>query len=659
MWDARRHDWLKSGTATMASATSRPKRLARFFPLGRKASPALREAITADDAAVFQDAWRDALAKPLKRLKRNLPDKLLAMWSVDSVELNGRERELAASLDQMFVSSQCNRKKRSATSKKRRREGEVWEEILRNWQADASLAPGPWELLAISEILLRECSRISSDLFASTLSQISEATLQERIGGLFERSELVSGTDTPERQLLQNGEVPWLCSLILSPFSGASALQKSATDTLQKLLMESSDSDGILHGNLVGNLNAWLAPLARSAFWSHIFEQPLWEGEVADRLARVIEKASLLILPPMHLESTLQPADDLPPLSEVIELVLPMLNSPHEKTLTKLLRESRHLPKDVSRPRKLKKKEAPGAESHDSVKKNRRADRLQTSWQSDSSCVAILRSGTEADADLVTLNWHSADVNLLLSAAGVPIFQGAWSWQVSVDDEIQADPSTWKCSCWFLDPETVFVELEGEDSALVKRVRQVMLAPRERFVMLTDSATCRDPKRRVTLRTKLPLSPGTICSHDAVTREVILNAGPRTVRSFPVWLSDDRIQHELGSYQETSDGLELTAVGAGGVTVPLALDWHPMRTDDAADWSRLTVTETRRVNGTHEASGHRIRIGSHQVLIYRSLMPGSSSRTVLGLHTWDESVYTRLPAIGCQMMPLVEVESPE
>ena len=643
----------------MASATLRPKRLARFFPLGRKASPVLREAITADDAAAFQDAWLEALAKPLKRLKRNLPDKLLAMWSADSVELNGRERELAASLDQLFETSSGSRRKRSATSKKRRRQGSVWEELLRNWQVDSSLAPGPWELLTISEILLREGSRLPGDLFASTLSLISEATLQERIGGLFESSELVSGTDTAERQLLQNGEVPWLCSLILSPFSGATALQKSAMDTLQKLLMESSDSEGIVQGNLIGNLNAWLAPLARCSFWSDIFEQPLWEGDAADRMTRIVERAALLILPPVHQESTPQPADDLPPLSEVIEFVLPSLNSPHQKALTKLLQDSRRLPKSVSRPKKLKKKEAASSESRDTEKKPKRADRLQTSWQSDSSCVAILRSGTEADADLVTMNWHSQDVHLLLSAAGVPVFQGDWSWQVSVDDEVQADPSTWKCSCWFLDPETVFVELEGEDSALVKRVRQVMLAPRERFVILADSATCRDPNRRVTLRTKLPLSPGTICSHDPVTREVVLNTGPRTVRSFPLWMSDDRIQHDLGSYQDTNDALELTAVGAGGVTLPLALDWHPKRTDEPADWSRLTVTEVRRVNGSHEASGHRIRIGNHQVLIYRSLMPGASSRAVLGLHTWDESVYTRLSTVGRPMQPLVEVESPE
>jgi len=71
------------------------------------------------------------------------------------------------------------------------------------------------------------------------------------------------------------------------------------------------------------------------------------------------------------------------------------------------------------------------------------------------------------------------------------------------------------------------------------------------------------------------------------------------------------------------------------------------------------VTETRRIVGAHEASGFRIRIGDHQVLLYCSLMAGKNSRAVLGLHSWDESVYSRISAKGGPLRPLVEVESPE
>ena len=124
-------------------------------------------------------------------------------------------------------------------------------------------------------------------------------------------------------------------------------------------------------------------------------------------------------------------------------------------------------------------------------------------------------------------------------------------------------------------------------------------------------------------------------------------------------MEDDRIQHALGSYREHDGQLELAGVGKGGVTLPLALDWHPKRIDVPADWTRCTVTESRRTVGAHEASGFRIRIGDHQVLVYRSLMTPTVSRAVLGLHTWDESVYGRVPLKGGLLQPLVEVEYPE
>jgi hypothetical protein len=71
------------------------------------------------------------------------------------------------------------------------------------------------------------------------------------------------------------------------------------------------------------------------------------------------------------------------------------------------------------------------------------------------------------------------------------------------------------------------------------------------------------------------------------------------------------------------------------------------------------VTESRRVVHEDEAAGYRVRIGDHQVLIYRSLVAGKNSRAVLGLHTWDESVYTRVPNKPGPLEPLVEVETPE
>ena len=648
----------------MATTTSRSRKSLRDFSANRRMSDGLRKAISADDAVAFQSAFLADLARPLKRLRKQLHrSPLLALWSESAIELSGRERELAATLDEMDATSSPNRDRRKS---KRRKVESPYEEILANWLVESSGILGPWETIVLAEILLREGHRLSADRFTATLGQLSNTVSHESIGGLFEGSENVAGSDDAILQMISTGERQWLCSLLLSPLHPGPSQQKTARDALEKVLTESTDTDGLVHGSLARRLPDWLAPLARCTFWSDVFEQPLWPEECESRLAAVVERASMLLLPLTHHHSE----DDSPETSalslrEVLEFLLPRTQSEWQSRLQKLLKNCRKpAAAEVSRPKKLKKK--PSAETAEATtakpsKKVARPEKkkLAASWESDNSCLAILRTSLDQDADLATIEWHSSDARILLAAAGIPILTGHWNWAVRVDDEAIPAPSTWKCSCWFLDPETLFVELEGEDSASVKRVRQMLLAPHDRFAILTDSVTCKDPDKKVQLVTSIPLAEGAMCAADSVTRELSVQVGPRKVRTFPVWMEDDRIQHTLGSYREHDGQLELSGVGKGGVTLPLVLDWHPKRAASPADWARLTVTEVRRVVGSHEASGYRVRIGDHQVLIYRSLMTPKDSRAVLGLHTWDESVYSRVPSKPGQLSPLVEVESPE
>ena len=107
---------------------------------------------------------------------------------------------------------------------------------------------------------------------------------------------------------------------------------------------------------------------------------------------------------------------------------------------------------------------------------------------------------------------------------------------------------------------------------------------------------------------------------------------------------------------EKQDGhLIAVAEGVGGVTAPLVLDWHPERQAQDADWNRLTVTESRVVSPSQVAAGFRIRLGKHQLLIYRSLQPAEAPRAVLGQHTTDETVYGRVRKSG-NVSPLVLVD---
>lgn len=620
--------------------------------------------MTAKDLTAFQAAFVAALAKPMKRLKKKTHGSaaLLALWSAASVDLSGRERELAASLDDLTKDTARVRGKKSKLAPS----GSPFEEVIANWLTESSGIPGPWETIAIAETLLREAHRLSPERFTEALAVLADAMLRETAGGLFD----ASSNPDPEgddsiRQIIAQGESIWICSLLLSPLGGTQPMQKSAEDALHSVLTTGCDSDGLVHGSMLRRLPEWLAPLTRCSVWAEVFRVPLWTGSMEARLTAVTERVATLLMPVSrdshdHMSETASPG-----LSQILNVLLPMVGSAHERPLQKLLCQCEKPAGEVTRPKKLKKKtrregdRGKATESGTEQKSDRITGKPAVSWQSDPSCIAILRSSLTADADLLTLDWHSSDAQLMFAAAGVPLLDGPWTWSVRMDDEVVPSPSTWKCSCWFLDPETVFVELESEESSPVKRVRQLLLAPHDRFAMMTDSVSSNDPERKVTLVTSVPLVRGGCSVTHPVTREVSLSCGPRTVRTFPLWLEDDRIRHTFGSYREHDGQLELTGVGKGGVTLPLALDWHPQRDYSAADWARLTVTETRRIVGSHEASGFRIRIDDHQVMLYRSLVPGKNSRAVLGLHTWDESVYSRVKAKVGRLSPLVEVESPE
>ena len=633
----------------------------------------LRKAITADDVDAFYAAFLEELSRPLKRIRKQLNTRpLLALWSESSIELAGRERELAAALDEMADSSS----QRGRRKNKKAREESPYEEILANWLTESAGMPGPWEAIVLAEILLREGHRISAERFVQTLTVLAEGMQRETLGGLFEGTESENSTSDPVRQMILTGESRWLCGLLLSPLQTAQPLQKSGSEALENVLKDCTDSEGVVHGSLLKRLPDWLTPLARSVFWAEAFEQTLLSEKSQVRLDALIERTAMLVLPVSeHSSGDDVPEASAPSLSQVLELLLLNSGTEWRKRIERLLKGCQELPpEEVPRPKKFKKKksedddETAKADSESKPAKGEKLPaeksqaekpKLLASWESDQSCLAVLRSSLEPDADVVTLEWHSSDAQIMLAAAGVPIFSGFWNWSVRVDDVAVPAPTTWKCSCWFLDPETVFVEIEGEDSAAIKRVRQVLLAPHERFAILTDSVTCKDPNRKVQLVTSLPLSDGSVCAIDSVTREVNILVGSRSIRTFPVWMEDDRIQHTVGSYREHDGQLELSGIGRGGVTLPLALDWHPRRVDSPADWTRLTVTESRRVVQEDEAAGYRIRIGDHQVLIYRSLVAGKNSRAVLGLHTWDESVYTRVPNKPGPLEPLVEVETPE
>jgi hypothetical protein len=89
--------------------------------------------------------------------------------------------------------------------------------------------------------------------------------------------------------------------------------------------------------------------------------------------------------------------------------------------------------------------------------------------------------------------------------------------------------------------------------------------------------------------------------------------------------------------------------------VPIVFDWSPARREAEAFWRRLTVSEARQPVPADVAAGYRLQVASNQWLIYHSLQKCGGARSVLGHHTWNESVIGSFRRNG-EVAPLIVIE---
>lgn len=637
-----------TGLKTMSSLSSETD----FSGLktGKQASRELRQAISDCDAVQVQRLWRETTADPAEKIAAGLMDcGLASLWSVEWSPLTDRERMLASQLEQLspdLISSLQNGD--------RRKDARQLDAILREWIGTQSLIVSGWEAVAVAEVLIRFGASAAPDVYVSCLSRLAEAVYGAgTIDDPFSVAETGSPTTLREKLMVltPRAEAPHLCSLLLDPLGRSSKTQQSAAGRITEFLRQATDADGVPHAEVIDRLQELLTPLARATLWADSFGQTLWEESDLIRLQNLTARTGVMCQPfqgsvsPDQAATTKMQFPRLP-----LRLLLQVCEPGFAPRLNKLLDRSETI---VSEVRKAGKhplvSDEDGEDSTSAV--------LRAAFQSDHSHVAVMRSSLRYDADLIVVSWQEGMVRLRITTAGRTIIDGVWDWSARWNNEAVEGPEQWKCSCWFEDQDCVFVELEGESATGLRCSRQIMLSNRKHFCILTDSATSGTDEQTVQLTTALPVASESTFFPDTITREVLLNNGIAAVRSFPLWLQDDRIQHDTGQFVEHDGQLELSGAGQGGVTMPLALDWSPKRRYQPADWGRLTVTEAGRVCGPHQASGFRVRTGRFQVMLYRSLITPDVPRAVLGVHTADETLYARVRGVDRDFKPIVQVEA--
>ena len=146
------------------------------------------------------------------------------------------------------------------------------------------------------------------------------------------------------------------------------------------------------------------------------------------------------------------------------------------------------------------------------------------------------------------------------------------------------------------------------------------------------------------------------CNFGPIPKRANCAAAHRAARSacilcrFPVTACRAR-----GRLAATEECAELTQDAIGGLVAPVVIDWAPQRRKADVEWRRLTVASDGQPVPSSDAFGFRLRIGELHLIVYRGLRNNDQPRTVLGMHTRNETVIGRFTKSGI-IDPLLLVE---
>ena len=270
------------------------------------------------------------------------------------------------------------------------------------------------------------------------------------------------------------------------------------------------------------------------------------------------------------------------------------------------------------------------------------------------AATAVLRADWSPSAPRLTVLYPDASCRMELSCGKDVLWSGPWTLDVQIDGQPAPPTSAWDALCWVSDDDVDYLELELELGEGLRVQRHMLLARRDRFLLLADAVLAARPAA-IRYQGVLPLAPATTWREACETREGTLAGGkPRALvlpLALPEWLADRR----GGELVATGTGLELRQTASGrALWTPLFFDLDRGRSSKPLTWRQLAVADTHVVQPPDVAVGYRVAIGKAQWLIYRSLA-ASQSRSLLGYNVRTETLVARFDRRG-EVAPLIEVE---
>ncbi|MCA9024247.1 MAG: hypothetical protein KDA86_03440 [Planctomycetaceae bacterium] len=487
----------------------------------------------------------------------------------------------------------------------------------------------------------------------SVLAELSSQLEDELLVNLWRRTLDASilcsqrhGTDKEElidRLLLVRGEIPWRGGLLFADVRHAGQMRKAGRSYLRNELEALTDGDGTPHARTLHRLPLTLAAFVRSADAGEKSGKSLWDAESAERFEQLIERVAAMCLDDGRTAlsngasfapaSLMKTASSLAGLGKQVPAAQRVHAFPDDSLMSSRVKDARG---------RLRKK-MPRFDEENSP-----------SSQSDWAGLACLRNNWLSGSDCCVVTHHQAQPQVCLTAFERPLLDGDWQTTIELDGNVVATGDGWDCVCWFSDKDVDYLELQSEGEGITT-FRQVLLSRTDHWLLLTEGFLAKE-QGDYRLSSRIPFADGVSVDACQWTRQMTLSRGKLAAQVYPLALDQQRVNNAHGTLSNENGCLTLHQTMKGkAIYAPLVIDWSPDRRRRESQWRQLTVVEEGKVLRPDEACGFRLRVGKHQWLIYRSLQPGETARTVLGHHTPHETVIAEFATSG-EVEPLVMVE---
>lgn len=285
----------------------------------------------------------------------------------------------------------------------------------------------------------------------------------------------------------------------------------------------------------------------------------------------------------------------------------------------------------------------------------------------------VRRKNSKTPGIRLEVSWSKRAFLISLEVEENSVLEGSWETSLTRSGQPLASADEWELVCRHHSPEVSYLEAVQTWTGGVKLWRHVLLARKDRTVLLGEAVTGGRPGDRWQYSARWSLAPSIRWQACRGTTDGWLSLGrKKAVRVLPIFAPEWKGgsvsapgrtgQIGRGLLKITKKGYSMHGVAefqGRAFFAPIWLDCLPRHFSECCTWRQLTIAENHQPVPQDVAAAYRVQIGDTHWLLYRTLGP-TGKRSFFGHQLVSEFLLARFDRRTGTVHPLVElVEVPE